>query len=486
MSYLRGRGLSFGVGSDPIYPEQAIDAGKYSLNMDVQRTPGQDLFDVEASIIAKGSLDHVFIGNRLSGFINPETMVKQLVDKLKEGGHLVVYLVEEQLQGKIEGFVKDSGYWQEKAVYRRDGQLLGIWKLIGKQRRGILPAKPRAAKRACICRYGAIGDMIMISPLIKQLKTDGYEVTMNITPYCADIIKSNPYVDNVVLQERDAIPNADLGHYWNEWMPEYDKYINLSESIEGKLIMVEGRRDFYTSKEWRHKQVGHVNYYDQTMRLGGYADRTGTRGELYFTAAEEKAAKYLRARYKDKFLILWSLKGSSFHKVYPMLEVALGGWLSARPDAQAMLSGGPGDERLAFNHPQALVTCGSIPLREVLALTKYVDLVGGPETAITNAAGCWATPKITLLSHSTHDQLCKYWENDYCLAPQDVPCYPCHQLHYTVESCPLIEMRNNETGAVVTNMPICAGVGVTPERLQARLDEVYNLWLASRQGLAAA
>lgn len=476
VGYLRGRGISFGVGPAPIYPELAIDNGKYSLNFDIGRVPGVDIVDQDFSILAKSSLDHVFVGNRLAQFTNPDQLISNLTDKLKVGGHLVIYLVQTGLYDQVEKFVAGCGYWQSKAVYLRDGQYLGIWKLLGKQRRGILPPKERAAKRACIARYGAIGDMIMISPLIKQLAQDGYEVTMNITPYCAEVIKHNPYVGNVVLQERDAIPNADLGPYWQEWMPEYDKYINLSESIEGKLLKVEGRRDFYTTKEWRTKHFGHTNYYDQTMRLGGYPDALGRKGELFFSSAEEKAAKFVRNKYKDKFLVLWGLKGSSYHKIYPMLKTTLTAWLAKHPDAQVLLTGAPGDEQLGFTHPQVLNTCGQIPLREVFALTKYADCVGGPETALTNAAACWDTPKITLLSHSTHENLCQYWEGDYCLAPEDVACYPCNQLHYTAESCPLIQMEDTASGEQVTNMPICAGIGISPERLCNRLEEVYLRW----------
>jgi len=469
--------VSCGVGGAPIYPELAIDSGKYSLNLDIQRVPGSDIVDEDFKVLAKGSLDHVFVGNRLTQFTNPHQLIANLVEKLREGGHLIVYLVESGLYEKVQEWVGACGYWQTKAIYLRDGQYLGIWKLVGKQRRGVLPPKPRAAKRACICRYGAIGDMIMISPLIRHLKQDGYEVTMNVTPYCAEVLKCNPYVDNVVLQERDAIPNQDLGPYWQEWMGEYDKYINLSESIEGKLLKVEGRRDFYTTKAWRNQLCGSTNYYDQTMRLGGYPEATGLCGELFFSAAEEKEAKFIRNKFKDKFLLLWSLKGSSYHKIYPMLKSVLGAWLTAHPQAFALLAGAKGEEVLGFAHPQVQMTCGQLPIRQVFALTKYVDVVGGPETAITNAAACFATPKITLLSHSSHDNLCRYWENDFCLAPENVACYPCNQLHYNVESCPLIEMTSAE-GEVVTNMPICAGIGVSAERLTARLDEVYARWQA--------
>lgn len=481
IGYLRGKGLSFGLnGPEPIYPQAAIDNGKYSLNFDIFPHPGLHAVDQNLSVIAKGSLDHVFLGNRLSQYSDPENLVKECTERLREGGHLVLHMVGET-PDRTDPWLKAAGYWQTKDVYLRDGQMLGIYKLLGKQRRGILPKRPASGKkRACIARYGAIGDMIMISPLIKKLFEDGYEVTMNITPYCAEVLKGNPYVHNIVLQERDAIPNSELGPYWSEWKDDYDKYINLSESIEGKLLKVEGRRDFYTTKAWREDLFGSVNYYDQTMRLGGYPDSRGSRGELYFTNGEEKEAKYIRDKFSGKFLILWSLKGSSFHKIYPRLRETLEHWLLQRPDAQVILTGAEGDAGLQFEMPQVLPLAGKLPLREVFCLTKYVDLVVGPESAVINAAGCYSTPKICFLSHSSVENLCKYWENSYHLEPEGVACYPCHQLHYTLPSCPLLPAPGPVPADYNGQAPACAAQGVSPERLMATLDLVYNKWASGK------
>lgn len=479
IGYLRGKGVSFGInGPETLYPAKANDVGKYSIALDVAPTPNTSIVDTSFGIISRSSLDHVFIGNRLAQFANPEGLVKELVDKLREGGHLVMHAVGDKGEA-LETIIKSLGYWQRKALYHRADQTLGIWKLQGRQRRGIYEKPPSGAKRACICRYGAIGDMIMISPLIKQLAADGYEVTMNITPYCAEVLRNNPYISNIVLQERDAIPNQDLGDYWNEWMGDYEKYINLSESIEGKLIKVEGRRDFYTTKQWRMETCGSTNYYDQTMKLGGYPEAKGLKGEIHFSRAEEKEAAHIREKYKDKFLVLWSLKGSSYHKVYPLLAPTLIPWLDDHPDAMVILCGAEADKLLQFVHPQIRQGAGELPIRTVFALTKYVDLVVGPESAVINAAGCWPTPKIPLLTHSTHTQLCQYWENDYCLAPEGVECYPCHQLHYNLESCPVVTIKDTESNQDYWTGPICAALGVTPPRLQARLTEVHDRWLTA-------
>lgn len=473
--YLRGKGISWGTGTDPIFPPQAMDGGKYSIGVDTVRATYTHILDTDVSIIAPNSLDHVFIGAK------DGAPISSLMSKLKIGGHVIIHSL--QLEGWRETLA-DLGQWQEKDTYIRQDQFLGVWKLLGRTKTGVLPPKPRAARRACIARYGAIGDMIILSPLIRHLHEEGYEVTMNVTPYCADVLKHNPFVSNIILQERDVIPNSDLGAYWQEWIPDYDKYINLSESIEGKLLKTEGREDFYTEKSWRHATCD-VNYVDQTMALAGYPELTGKRGELYFSNAEHKEARHLREKFKDRFIIMWVLKGSSNHKQYPLLEVALRPWLDAHPRAIMMLVGTDLEAMLQFSHPQVVETCGELKLRDVFCLTQYVDLVGGPESSVTNCAGCFSTPKITLLSHSTHNNLCKYWENDYCLEPQNVPCYPCHQLHMTTESCPLISMTG-DNGDIVKFIgqtwqwqdsgPHCAGGGVTPERLAARLSEVYDRW----------
>lgn len=466
-AYLGGKGLSWGCGNDPIVPQQAIDGGKYSLNIDVAKAAGTDICDTDISILTKDSMDHVFVGPREGA------PVKDLISKLKIGGHLVYYGVD--LDPEIlRKSLAELGYWQEKDTYIRENQFLGIWKLLGRAKREILSPKPKPTKRACIARYGAIGDMVMITPLIRQLAEDGYHVTMNITPYCAEVIKCNPYVGNVVLQERDMIPNQDLGQYWNEWMGDYDKYINLSESIEGKLLKVEGRRDFYTTKDWRDATCS-ANYYDHTLALGGYPEVTGKRGELYFSNAEEKECRFLREKFKDRFMIMWSLKGSSHHKIYPMLAPVLSQWLDKHKDAIAILVGAAADSVLAFEHPQVVSLAGKNTIRHTFCLAKYCDLVAGPESSVINAAACYDVPKMAFLTHSHHDNLCKYWTNDYCLQA-DIACSPCHQLHYTLESCPLVSISEDNNPQPAWSGPVCAAAGFPPSRVMARLDEIYNHW----------
>jgi len=477
-AYLTGMGASFGF---PIVPHTAKQPEKSNVNFDCLLTPYMDVFSAVPYIIADNKLDHVFIGPRLGMIDSPQKLLKDFSQKLHVGGHLVVAQKTENSADRwsfnpvsMKKEVAEIGRWQEKASYETDGTFLQIFKkLDGKKR--ILPPNPKPSQpRVCIARYGALGDGIIMTPLLRKLKEDGYHVTLNIAPYCYPVFENNPNIDNIIWQEREMVPNPELGEYWKIWIAEYDRYINLSESLEGRYLKVENRRDFYTSKEWRIA-TGDFNYTDMTMRLGGYPEVTGSRGELFFTNAELRHAQQNLSSVRKKFTIIWALNGSSHHKVYPQMELVVLPWLESHPDSVIFMVGDRAAKLPPTKHERLVNMVDKWSIRESLAAAKLADLVIGPETMMTNAAGCMGTNVITLLSHSTHNALCKYWgDHDFCLAPENTPCYPCFQLHYSLESCPIQEMRDTEKNETLAKAPRCALTGIMPERLLARIGEVYE------------
>lgn len=487
IGYLTGRGLAFGVGDD-LFPKVALAPGKFSLNTDLLPNPNVTVCDGRFDIFADSSFDHVVIGPSLGMVPNPTAFVRELTSKLRMNGHVVVYLSKKQVQSPylkfhfpesaMQELLAQAGAWRIKYQDVRGDDMLLIAKKVAGAKGTIYPMKPKAAKRACIVRYGALGDMVLITPLIKKLHDDGYEVTMNITPYAAPLLDNNPYVANIVLQEREAIPNQNLGPYWDEWRGEYDKYINLSESIEGKLLKVEGRWDYFTTQDYRKTICGTANYQDWTMELGGYPGTSG-RGELFFSAAERKEALKLRKELDGKFVVGWSLKGSSHHKMYPLTEAVCKDWLAAHPDALVFLLGADESREFEFDHPQVVKTCGLWNIRRTLAFIGLVaNAIVGPESFAVNVASCYDIPKITFLSHSNHTNLCRDWVGDYCLTPDTdiAPCYPCHQLHYTLESCPQGQIRAKDNGELFAQGPLCTMAAISGGRVLARLEEIYTAY----------
>lgn len=459
-AYLRGKGLSMGVPSlidGPLFPSLAHEGTAFNISMSA--TTQSHVMGNDLSIFTNNSFDNI-----VTKADNPK--IVELITKLKPLGHLIVL-----------GEYRPKGSWQLKEDIYIDGVMIQIYKKIYGKSDVIHPIKtvvpPR--KRVCIARYGAIGDALQLTPVIHQLHDDGYDVTLNISPYTESIYKNNPYVSNIICQERNVIPNPDLGEYWDYWKKEYDLYINLSESIEGKLLKVEGRNDFYTPAKWRRDNCN-VNYHDQHMLLANLSHSKYTLPELYFSRDEIKDIEYEMRPIKDKFKIVWALKGSSHHKQYPFFQEVASVWLNKHPDSVILMLGGPESIPLQIKHDQAIPLAGQWDIRKSLALVSKSDLVIGPESAIVNGASCFDTPKICLLSHSSKNNLTQYWINNYSIEPDKniSPCYPCHQLHYTLDSCPLVELDID--GRVVKDLPRCT-TAITPDVLYDTIETVYNKWL---------
>jgi ADP-heptose:LPS heptosyltransferase len=484
-AYLIGNGIHFGLTGDPILPKAAKNLGVYCIGVNPSRNAPCDICSEDLGFAAPDSQRYIFLDKTLEIIPNPKALIQEASTKLKIGGHLIVMVPinnpQEMVTNKfnpdgVDSLVTSAGSWVCKDRSVLDDHLFHIYKLVDRKKGRMTNHKVPSGPRACVVRYGAFGDMIIMSPLVRLLKEKGYHVTVNCQAYSSTILHNNPNVDNLLVQEREAIPNPDLGPYWDLWKDEYDLYINLSESIEGKCLAVEGRPEFYSPQNFRAWRGNH-NYYEYALELAGFPNEVAKpKGELFFSPGEKSFAKSFRKNWEGKFLILWSLSGSSYHKVYGLFEPVMTDWLNRHPDALMITTGDEMARLLEFDHPQVIKTAATLPIRQVMALTEVVDVVVGPETGILNAAGCFSTPKVIFMSHSAPDNLCKHWDNAYPLTPNTeyAPCYPCHQLHYNRDTCPLADIRNDQTGEIIASGPRCAMGAVEGSRVGAILDEIYN------------
>lgn len=483
-AYLVGKGIHYGVGVHPILPRAAKSVGCFCVGVNPAHQASAEVCSEGLEVFADGVFDWVFVGGAIEALPDPKTLLQQAFDKLRIGGHLIAlvplnsdpapHILHSFSQEDLVCGISSCGAWKRKQETIKDKHFFGIYKKVGPRKGEMQDIKRPEGKRACIVRYGAFGDMIMVTPVIRKLHQDGWHVTVNCTSYSKSILDHNPHVDNIVVQEREAIPNPQLGPYWSEWQQEYDRYINLSESIEGKLLAVEGRPEFYAPQAFRQWR-GDKNYYEFTLSLAGL-EGASPDGELYFSPSELSWAKGIRRQYANKFMILWSLTGSSHHKIYGLFEPVMMDWLDAHPNAVVFTTGDQLARLLELDHPQA-VKCASVwDIRKAMCMTQFVDVVVGPETGVLNAAGCFDTPKIVLLSHSTPNALTKHWRNCTSLEPsrEISPCYPCFQLHFSRGSCPQADIVCDDK--IVASGPKCAMGAISGERVVAALDAVFAAW----------
>jgi ADP-heptose:LPS heptosyltransferase len=348
---------------------------------------------------------------------------------VKPGGHLVEIVKPDPGGPMLTPPAKFSLAHRYEA---EDGAAMAVFQ---KPANGTPPATEKPVveqKTACVVRFGAVGDMIQTSSVLACLRDQGYHTTLMChTGISYEVMANDPNVDAFITQDPNQVPNEWLGPYWTHWMGKFDKFINLSGSVESTWLAIEHRYQFYWPQPVRHHYLNE-NYLEFMHRLAGMPLKY--RPRYYPSSKEIVWAKKQKKKLGGK-VILWSLSGSSVHKSWPYMDALIARILVTYPEHKIVTVGDELCQGLELgweNEPRVVKKSGKWRYTESLAFaTVAADLVVGPETGILNAVSFLDTPKIVFLSHSSENNLSRDWANCVSLAPKksDCPCYPCHILH---------------------------------------------------------
>lgn len=473
--YTSGRGLDLGcgawkafrhfIGLDSNVDEKLFGMRATAADMIVPTCERLDLF-------ADASMDFVFSSHLLEHIEDHRAALAEWWRVVKVGGYLVLYLPHRDhypnvgtyganpdhkhdfLPDDILDAMRGVGGWDLLRNEERSGGDEYSFFQVFRKRDDVkqvysLPVRPK--KAAAVVRYGGIGDMIQTSSLFPLLKAQGYHVTVHTSNVGYEVMRNDPHVDAFYVQDTDQVENADLPYFWAHEADKVDKWINLSESVEGSLLALPGRMPYQWSHEARHK-VFNVNYAELTHDLAGVQHKFDAK--FYPTEDERAWAKAERAKIRGR-VICWSLSGSSVHKAWPWTDTVLARLMVKHPDMHVVLMGDATCQLLEQgweNEPRIIFRSGKWTIRESLSFVEQADMVIGPETGLLNAAGMLPMPKIVMLSHSSRENLTKHWNNTVAIEPRGVSCFPCHKLHYGWAGC----RRNDESGAAECQHAISA------------------------------
>lgn len=490
--YTRGIGLDLGCGPHKAFPHFiGIDSCKDTELFGISMKPDvvvKDCIDLSDSV-ADESCDFVFSSHLLEHIADYQAALASWWKTLKVGGFLVLYLPDEDEyprvgepganidhkwnvnHGRVLAAMKQVGSFDlvefEKRNADREYSLLFVFEK--REGRGVfrhswMNKKPK--KTACVVRYGGFGDQLQAANILPQLQREGYHVTFMTTPKGQDILREDPHIDSWFIQDDNQVPNHELPEFWKSQAKRFDRFINLSESVEGTLLALPGRANHAWPDSVRRKELGR-NYLEWTAELAEVPYASESR---FYPSDPESAwaggylAEWKRdetpnalAKPPEHFTILWVLSGSSQHKFYPHMDAAITRILRDIPSARIIFSGDALCELLEFgweNEKRIKCESGHLSIRETLSLAQRVDLVIGPETGVLNGVAFENNAKVVLLSHSSEENLTKHWVNATAIMPFKTPCYPCHRLHYTREFCP----EDMQTGASVCAASIDPGV----------------------------
>jgi ADP-heptose:LPS heptosyltransferase len=323
-------------------------------------------------------------------------------------------------------------------------------------------------KKVLVSRYGAYGDQIVISFLPRLLKDQGFDVVdFEVNHKGFQVLGNNPFIDNLRCWEPPLnLTGKEIEKRWEEISQGYDKFINLYGSLEIGCIAMESDALYYESSEVRRKELGNINFYDQTCAWAGYPELCGKyKPELYFTDEEIKKTERWLRQFGNSFIVLINLSGTSKHKRFVQAKEVTENILNRYPEAQVILTGD--NQELVFTGKRITSIVGVMPFMQAALIAKYVDCVIAMESGLGIAGNVWGTPTVFLLTASSPASVTKYADNDLCLQ-SPAPCSPCHRGPYAYRGC---QMEND--------LPVCVNFKI--DDIMDRIGIAHSIYLAKHE-----
>lgn len=469
--YTKGRGLDVGCGPSQAFPHfTRVDNNKDTQLFNIQFVPDIRTDADKLDMFASQSMDFVFSSHTLEHIKEHKKALREWWRVLKLGGYLCLYLphkdfypnigkegcnpdhVHDFLPQDIIDAMEEIGGWDlVENQERNEGKEYSFFQVYKKFANASIHKfshdKPKPEKTCAIIRYGAWGDVIQTSSILPGLKEQGYHITLFTVPRALEAIKHEPLIDRFVIQDTDQVPNAWLGDYWDYLRPRYDKFINLSESVEGSLLAMPERVQANWTTEARH-MVMNLNYLEFTHKLAGVPYKKPL-SRFSITDEEKKWVAREKRVFNANPLIMWVLKGSALHKIWSGgedvnnkatgFDSIIARIMVQWPHAKVIMVGDESAKEIIeapwVNESRVLRRSGVWSIRETMAMAYHCDMVIGPETGVMSAVAMEPMKKVVFLSHSTEENLTRDWVNTQAMVPVNTPCYPCHKLVYRWEQC---------------------------------------------------
>lgn len=469
VQYTRGKGLDIGCGPGKQYPHWiGVDNRKDAQLFRIPINPDVVVDTAEKlDLFASGSMDFCFSSHLLEHleYERIAGTLREWMRVIRPRGYLVLYLPDEDEYPKVgtNGANPDHQWnvnydrvldamrasgtsWDLIDFQKRNAadeySLYFVFQKIGSGQHTSWQKKTRPAKTCAVVRYGAVGDLIQAASVFVGLKKQGYHITLYTSPPGDAVVRHDPNIDAFYLQDKDQVPNHMLGEYWAYHRKKYDKWVQLSESVEGSLLALPGRALHEWPPALRHQMLNR-NYLEVQHEIAGVPHDPQMR--FFPTEEEGRWAKKERAKLGD-FVIVWALAGSSVHKTWGGLDRVIAALMIDFPNVHIVTVGGEASRILEQgweNEKRVHRRSGVWKIRESLAFMEVADMAIGPETGVMNAAAMLPYPKVIFLSHSTDENLTRDWVNTHALASEHTVCPgrgnneapACHQLHYSWQHC---------------------------------------------------
>jgi ADP-heptose:LPS heptosyltransferase len=281
------------------------------------------------------------------------------------------------------------------------------------------------AKNVLFLRYDRIGDMVITTPVFREIKLVYPHIKITVIASTAnqDVLTNNPYVDNIITNHKNNLL-SDLPSLLKLRKQKFDVCIEFDHSViphaiirlkiinPKKVISVkkDGRYgvdgselslyDFYTEKpsnaHFRDIWLATLKPFGVKLKSNVY--------DLFITDTQQKQAQNFIKQYSSKFLVGINLEGAVKGKKIKFSELwqICQGLHKANNNIQVIILTTPGNlqsiyEKVTESSLDYVVTSYKTDtILDAAALISQLDLIITPDTSIVHIASAFNKSIVTI------------------------------------------------------------------------------------------
>jgi len=302
--------------------------------------------------------------------------------------------------------------------------------------------------KTLVLRYAAFGDWLYAMPTMRALFDKGEEVYLHTNTKGYQIFQKDDRLKELTWFEAFHLPKkhqaASVEGVWNALFERIrpDTILHLSNTIEGSgLAGRENPKHWNLSLKNRRRLLGQKPFAVMPLELYLQSEKDAYReiedrgyAPIAFTHDEIKWAEKWRDDNMGKFIVLMPLHGTTLHKQFPQCRDWAETILKKYPLSTVYLAGDGHGKNVPFGYDGRVANTIGAPIRQLILMARYADLVIGPPTGLLTASVMWGTPRIYLATDASVRQLTYGAINDFSIQA-DLFCSPCNRAIYRAEDC---------------------------------------------------
>lgn len=264
------------------------------------------------------------------------------------------------------------------------------------------PLKIDVPTRILVDRRKAVGDLLMITPVLRELRKRYPEAYVQVVTEETIVLDNNPHVDEVVH------PN-----YMSTTDP-WDLYLNLNDAYEKNIT------SHYVDAYLYRAFGADIDSIDRTL-------------ELVTTAEEKTAVDEALEQIGNNYIVIHMRRWAWENKnIDPIIWTMLFAWLEASyPDTKIVSVGAQHDLRSPGEQGSRYVDLvEQLSLGEIRHLIDNAKCFIGGDSGPYHIAATTSTPILVLLSHLAPEQILPWRDGEFgkdvSVVQSSVPCVGCY------------------------------------------------------------